>query len=329
LAAEFAADRPNSVGTPRSCHTLAAGSAAMTTADRIIERLAAKQCGAVSLAQLVPRGVTEEMVRRRRENGALLATRFAAVYRLPSHPDSWRQRLWGAWLWAPPGSLVGGRAAAPLYGLDRCPEGPIELLLPPNAKHAAPRGVTVRRSDAGSVPREIEGLPVTDPETTLLGVARAVRIEVLDDVLESAFDDGLTTPEKLLLAIGRRAGSGPIRRILEGRAPGRPRQKRLEGEFVRLMFRAGIDVDRQVEVRVSGDRFFFDFTIRGRRVAVEVDGFGKLRTKAGKQKFLERSTKLALIGWTILHFSWEDVMHRPDYVVATVLAALGAHAQIG
>jgi very-short-patch-repair endonuclease len=301
----------------------------MATAERSLDELVAVQHGAFSRAQAVELGCSRDMIDWRLSVGEWVPTRFTSVYRLPSHPDSWRQRLWGAWLWAPAGSLVGGRAAAALYGLDRCPEGPIELLLPPNAKHATPKGVTVRRSDAGSRPGEIEGLPVTDPETTLLGVARGVRIEVLDDVLESAFDDGLTTPEKLLLTIGRRAGSGPIRRILEGRAPGRPRQRRLEGEFVRLMSRAGIDVDRQIEVRVNGDRFFFDFTIRGRRVAVEVDGFGKLRTKAGKQKFLERSTKLALIGWTILHFSWEDVMHRPDYVIATVLAALGAHAQIG
>jgi very-short-patch-repair endonuclease len=79
---------------------------------------------------------------------------------------------------------------------------------------------------------------------------------------------------------------------------------------------------------VNGERFFLDFTIDGVRVAVEVDGFGKLRTKSGKQKFLERSTKLALIGWVILHFSWEDVMYRPDYVIATILEAV-AIAKIG
>ena len=256
------------------------------------------------------------------------ATRFPAVYRLPSQRDTWRQRLWSGWLWAPPDSLVGGRAAAALYRLDRCPEGPIELVLPPNAKHAAPKGVIVRRSDPGTRLRTIDGLPVTDPETTLLGVARSVRIDVLDDVLESAFDDGLTTPDKLEAALGRRAGSGPIRRILEGRVPGRPRQRRLEGEFKRLCDRAGLKLVRQVEVRVNGERFFLDFTIDGVRVAVEVDGFGKLRTKAGKQKFLERSTKLALIGWVILHFSWEDVTYRPDYVIATILEAV-AMAKIG
>jgi very-short-patch-repair endonuclease len=300
----------------------------MTTPDRTIDRFALHQHGAVSLAQLVPEGITEEMVRRRRETGALRATRFPSVYRVPSHAVTWRQELWAAHLWAPPGSLIAGRAGAALYRLDRCAEGPIELVVPCTSKHSAPPGVVFRRSDPGTRPRTIDGLPVTDPETTLLGVARSVPIDVLDDVLESAFDDGLTTPEKLEAALGRRAGSGPIRRILDGRVPGRPRQRRLEGEFKRLCERAGLKLVRQVEVRVNGERFFLDFTIDGVRVAVEVDGFGKLRTKSGKQKFLERSTKLALIGWVILHFSWEDVMYRPDYVIATILEAV-AIAKIG
>lgn len=266
--------------------------------------------------------MSRQMVEWRLGQRAWLPTRFAAVYRLPSVVPSWHQELWSAVLWAGPGAAVCGRSAAALYGLDRSPPGPIELLLPPNAKHVAPRGVRIRRSEFEVRPREIDGLPVTDPETTLLGVARGVRIDVLDDVLESAFDDGLTTPEKLASAIGRRAGSGPIRRILEGRLPGRPRQRRLEGEFKRLCDTAGLKLVRQVEVRVHGERFFLDFTIDGFRVAVELDGFGKLRTKAGKQAFLTRATKLGLIGWVILHFSWEDVMHRPDYVIATTLEAV-------
>lgn len=301
----------------------------MAHADRAVERLASVQHGVFSRWQAHDVGCSRDMVDWRCTTGAWVPTRFPAVYRLSSHPVTWRQEVWAAWLWAPPDSLVGGRAAAALYRLDRCPEGPLELVLPPNAKHAAPRGVVIRRSDPGTRPRDLDGLRVTDPETTLLGVARGVRIEVLDDVLESAFDDGLTTPEKLEMALGRRAGSGPIRRILEGRAPGRPRQRRLEGEFERLCETAGIALVRQVEVRVKGERFFLDFTVAGVRVAAELDGFGKLRTKAGKQAFLARSTKLALIGWVILHFSWHDVMHRPDYVIATILEAVALAAEIG
>ena len=36
--------------------------------------------------------------------------------------------------------------------------------------------------------------------------------------------------------------------------------------------------------------------------------------RAGLRRDCERYTALALRGWLVLRFSWEDVMHDPDYV---------------
>lgn len=290
--------------------------------DRSIERLAARQHDAFSRGQAVALGFSHRMIRYRLDQGAWHRTGFDHVYRLGAHEPTWLHRVWASWLWAPPDAYVAGRAAAALYQLDRCPPGPLELLLPLHAKHLAPRGVRVRRSASPVRPRTIEGLPVTDPETTLLAVARSVAGDVLDDVLESAFDLGLTTENKLLLTIGTRPGSGAIRRVLSGRTPGRARQSRAEGELARLVRRRlGMELERQVEVRTSRGRFFLDFAIVGLRVAFEVDGFGKLRTKQGKQDFLRRQNALALEGWVLLHFSWEDLMYRPNYVIDCIVQA--------
>jgi very-short-patch-repair endonuclease len=290
--------------------------------DRHIERLAAHQHDAFARRQAVDAGFSHDMMRYRLEQGAWQRTRFDDVYRVHGRDPDWRHDVWAMWLWGGPDSNVGGRSAAALYGLDRCPPGPLELLLPLHAKHVAPRGVRVRRSDYPVRARTIDGLAVTDPETTLLSVARAVASDVLDDVLESAFDLGLTTPDRLLSAIGSRPGSGAIRRLLDGRAPGRARQGRLEGELRRLVRRRlRCELSRQVEVRTSRGRFFLDFGVVELRVAFEVDGFGKLRTKKGKQAFLRRQNALALEGWILLHFSWDDVMYRPDYVIDCILEA--------
>jgi very-short-patch-repair endonuclease len=290
--------------------------------DRRIERLAASQHDAVARRQAVELGFSHRMMRYRLEQRAWHRTRFDDVYRIGAHEPHWHHDVWAMWLWGGPDSRVGGRSAAALYGLDRCPPGPLELLLPLHAKHLAPRGVRVRRSRYPVRTRRIDGLPVTDPETTLLSVARGVGADVLDDVLESAFDLGLTTPERLLLAIGDRPGSGPIKTILSGRAPGRARQSRPEGELARLLRRRlGMEVARQVDICTARGRFFLDFAVVELRVAFEVDGFGKLRTKKGKQEFLDRQNALALAGWTLLHFSWDDIMYRPDYVIDCILEA--------
>ncbi len=290
--------------------------------DRAAERLAAHQHDAIARRQAVEVGFSHDMIRHRLANGAWHRTQFDDVYRVGARAPDWHHRLWAMWLWAGTSASITGRSGAALYGLDRCGPGALEALMPLHAKHAAPRGVVVRRSAYPVRPRTIDGLPVTDPETTLLFLARGVSRDVLDDALESAFDLGLTTEHKLLLAIGARPGSGAIKAILAGRAPGRPRQGRAEGELARLVRRRlGTDRARQAEVRTSRGRFFLDFAIEALRVAFEVDGFGKLRTKKGKRDFLRRQNALALEGWILLHFSWDDLMYRPDYVIDCMLEA--------
>lgn len=300
-----------------------------TRPDRAAGVVAARQHDALARRQALELGLSERMIRHRLTTNAWHRTEFDTVYRVGARPPDWHHRVWAMWLWGGPNAHVAGRSAAALYGLDRCPPGPLELLVPLHAKHAAPRGVTVRRSSYPARPRTIDGLTVTDPETTLLAVSRGVARDVLDDVLESAFDLGLTTERRLLFAIGSRPGSGAIKAILDGRVPGRPRQSRLEGELTRLAERRlGLRLDRQIQVTTANGRYFVDYAFVRLRVAFEVDGFGKLRTKKGKQQFLDRQTALALEGWVLLHFSWEDVMYRPDYVVDCILRA-GRSTRIG
>ena len=294
----------------------------MGQADRAIERLAERQAGTFARRQAIDAGCSDDMARYRLENGVWLPTRFPAVYRLPPCPRTWRQELWAGSLWGGRGALIAGRSAAALYGIDRCPEGPIELLLPLHDGRAAPRGVRVRRTAAPGVGRDLDGLRVTDPETTLLGVARAVRPDVLDDIIESTLELGLTTSDRVLDAIGCRAGSGPIRDLLEGRVPGRPRQRRLEGEFWRLVAPLGLDLVRQHEVSVDGKRYFLDVAAVPFKTGFELDGLGKLRTKTGKQDFLRRATALQVAGWRLLHFGWDDVTKHPDGVLAAVDAVI-------
>ena len=90
------------------------------------------------------------------------------------------------------------------------------------------------------------------------------------------------------------------------------------------MAAARIDLVRQHEVVINGKRYFIDYAAPALLAGFELDGFGKLRTKSGKQRFLQRATALQVAGWRLLHFSWFDVTERPDQVVAAVLAVTAA-----
>lgn len=68
-----------------------------------------------------------------------------------------------------------------------------------------------------------------------------------------------------------------------------------------------------------------DFVYPEQRVVVEVDGS---RWHAGRQALrrdAERDNYLNVRGWTVLRFTWFDLIERPDYVVEQIRLALGVH----
>ena len=58
------------------------------------------------------------------------------------------------------------------------------------------------------------------------------------------------------------------------------------------------------------------------RLLIEADGFEFHRERSDYRKDRRKANAFLVGGWMLLRFSWEDVMGSPDYVVATVRAAL-------
>jgi hypothetical protein len=58
------------------------------------------------------------------------------------------------------------------------------------------------------------------------------------------------------------------------------------------------------------------------RLAVELDGYAVHGGADAFQHDRSRQNRLVLLGWTVVRFTWHDVVRRPEYVVATVERAL-------
>ena len=67
-----------------------------------------------------------------------------------------------------------------------------------------------------------------------------------------------------------------------------------------------------------------DFYWPGCRLVVEADSYGWHRSPGALNADRERDVELVLAGYRVLRFTWEQVTQRPDYVIASILAALGA-----
>jgi len=58
------------------------------------------------------------------------------------------------------------------------------------------------------------------------------------------------------------------------------------------------------------------------KLVVEVDGWAFHTTPERFQRDRGRQNRLVAAGWTVLRFTWRDLVERPGYVLATIRAML-------
>jgi very-short-patch-repair endonuclease len=69
-------------------------------------------------------------------------------------------------------------------------------------------------------------------------------------------------------------------------------------------------------------RYYIDFAYPERLVGIEAEGWDPHFGKDKRQHDIDRLNVLTNLGWRILHFTWEQIVYRPDEVTATIRDAL-------
>jgi very-short-patch-repair endonuclease len=75
-------------------------------------------------------------------------------------------------------------------------------------------------------------------------------------------------------------------------------------------------------VVLSGIEYWIDVAFLARRLALEVDGWAWHSDVERFTHDRRRQNALVLAGWTVLRFTWHDLMSRPEVVIAQIRAAL-------
>lgn len=158
---------------------------------------------------------------------------------------------------------------------------------------------------------------VTSVDAVALAVERALAARLVST-------RGLRAEVEQRKARGRR-GPGVLSGVLDARALGnRPPGSVLESRVAAMFRRHRVPKPvYEYTVRLNG-RFLarVDFAYPEWRLAVEFDGHDAHRTPAQLQRDLTRQNLLVGAGWTILRFTWADVVERPDMVAATIRSQL-------
>ena len=298
--------------------------------DATIAAVAARQHHLMTVAQLRDLGIPESYARRRVASGSWwrLARGVVAV---ALAADSWRQRLMAACLSAGAGAAASHRAAGVLQRMEGLPLGVVELVVPVGHDPRGTGGVVHRSADP-VVPVIVDDIPCTPPERTLVDLGAVVTRARLEQALDSALRLRTTTLEAVeaeLASVARpgRAGVGPMRRLLDDRLPG-TRESRLETLFDQLVRAAGLPAPvSQLEIQVGGRVVRADFAYPQWRILIELDGAATHSGRTALDRDLARQNAL-VVDWLVLRFTWTHVVREPEYVVATILAAIEARSRV-
>ncbi len=290
-------------------------------------RVAALQHGVVGGAEARASGLSSSALHRRTVSGHLVRVR-PRVFHAAGAPSTWRADVLAAVLWAGDGALASHRSAAALWQLDGWKEGPVEVVVPAARAPRGQPGVRVHRMQGlESGDRvEIDGIVSTGIALTIIHLASFLRAGQLATALDSALVQGLTRPERVLdrvdlLGRAGRRGVRTLVALLGARMDGqRPPANRFERRLAALLVRGGLEAPvRQFEIELEGRPDARpDLAYPDLRIAIEADSYRWHGSRSSWEHDLERRTALAAAGWLVLHFSWRDLVGRPQFVVGAV-----------
>lgn len=257
--------------------------------DGLIARIAARQHGVVSSAQLVAAGIDKDAISRR-VRAARLHRLHRGVYAVGHTRLTFEARCMAAVLALGEGAAVSRRSAAAVWGMLRPHSGPIEATVPGDGGRRARQGIRVHRSHSliAAATTRRNGVAVTKPARTLRDLHR-------------------TVPQPLFRAAVRRALDLRLISSADLRKPADLTRSELERLFLALCRRHRLP-QPQVNARVGP--YEVDFLWRDRGLIVETDGFRHHGNRDAFERDRARDALLQSLGFSVLRFTHRQVLDR-------------------
>ena len=188
---------------------------------------------------------------------------------------------------------------------------------------------TQRRSAARARVRVLAGtdrLRLTSAVQTALDCAASLSLLEAVVACDSALRSGQVQLEELWRAAARLPGSRGAERVRRVLAMCDPLSGSVLESVLRVrLVQAGIDGFTTQTVLVQSPAVRVDFCFEGARLVVEVDG-ARWHTDPARDQ--SRDNLLAMLGWRVLRYTWADVVHSPEAVLADIRTALSATSTV-
>lgn len=275
--------------------------------------------GVITRSQALACGLSRSAIGRRLQSGHWRRC-GPGVYFADDRPFTTAARIRAAvWSYGPE-AVASGLAAAWWHQLTTATPNSIEVTVPRNSHGRPHRGTRVRRRDLLATDVvERRGLLVTGLALTTVEAAarRGGGPKVMDTALQRHTD--LPYLWRAHLRNAGRYGSPSARRMLQAAESGAHSQA--ERILVRLLHDAGI-TGWKANYRLRGCKV--DVAFPDVQVAIEVDGWAFHSSPDKFEGDRVRQNQIVLLGWTVLRFTWLDLVTDPDRVIAEIRRAISA-----
>jgi hypothetical protein len=286
--------------------------------DNRVARLAARQWGVVSAADLRACGLTKQAVWRRVQAGRLHPL-YRGVYAVGHTNLPLEGHFLAAVKACGPNGILSHFAAAALYGLvtwdDRYPE----ITTTRSAQH---RGIRVHRTTtlaARDITRR-KNIPITTPARTLIDLSSVLPFKPLRRATREAYALRLVTNATLADAMGRKRGTARLANIVATGVP--PTRSELEDAVLDLIVSGGLEPpDVSVPITVGGRRVVPDFRWPEQRLVVEADGAAWHDHRLAREDDAERQAILEADGERVVRVTWDQAIRRRPQTLARLVKA--------
>jgi very-short-patch-repair endonuclease len=291
-----------------------------TPVDASVARLASRQHGVISLAQLIELGLGIDAVHKRVGTGRLHRI-YQGVYAVGHPALSLDGKRMAAVLACGPGAALSHRDAAAILGLRENNAPKFDVTSPIRTGRRKPgirihSGATLSEADTTSV----RNIPCTSVPRTLLDLAGIVNQRQIERAIDRAealaLFDLIAINELLARSPGRR-GAPKLRRAIAAD----PVLTRTEIE--ELMY--GICTRARLP-RPEGNypigKYTADFAFLEQHLIAETDGRATHLTMLAFEHDRLRDRELLLQGWRTVRFTYRQLKNDPDEVAATLRTLL-------
>lgn len=298
--------------------------------DVAVPAVASAQAGAFTRDQARLAGWSNKRLARAVAAG-LLIRRHADVFVLAG-AHALHSEDWAAHLATAPTGVLSGWSAARNHGFQwpQRPRGPACIWVPGGSRRRLDGVVLVRWQVRGDdVIGDAAGRRLTSRPRTVVDCLRLAPRALREGMLDTALLRRWLTIEELahqVRALHGQHGVTCLRVLLAGVDGGaRSRAERLAQQIIQATGIPGWEWNAPIALP-DGTTAILDAALRKLRIAVEIDGRAYHSDPDQFQRDRTRQNSLVALGWIVLRFTWWDLNHRPDRVVAAIHAAVASRA---